>query len=210
MKNKLMVLCVLFVVFILMLIPVAHAEQVVETVVEVVVVPVLGTAFGIFACVGSVVGGDSCEEGFVEGYELVNTAFGLIGKDIDEVIQTQNFDLGEETAPLIFDGLNNESFDYIWSNSMDHALYLDRMLKEAHRVLKKGGLAIFECKQHVKSSVTADKFWEAVFWESQEEIIKFFKDLNIWKEVLYNPLKFFVLRATRISILDRPCVVCKK
>ena len=104
----------------------------------------------------------------------------------------------------------NESFDYIWSNSMDHALYLDRMLKEAHRVLKKGGLAIFECKQHVKSSVTADKFWEAVFWESQEEIIKFFKDLNIWKEVIYNPLKFFVLRATRKSILDRPCVVCKK
>jgi SAM-dependent methyltransferase len=122
---------------------------------------------------------------------------------------------GENNSHVIKGDFHNlrwadEYFNYTWSNAMDHALYLDKMIKEAHRVLKTGGKSIFECKQHVISSVVQERYWEAVFWENQEEIVEYFKNLDIWESVKYSPLRFFIQRGDHLSLLERPCIILEK
>jgi SAM-dependent methyltransferase len=104
----------------------------------------------------------------------------------------------------------DNTWDYVWSNAIDHALYLERAVREAYRILKPKGKAIFEVKQHVVDSVKADDKWEAVFWESKQELLDFLENLNLWKSVRYLPLKFFILRAQQRTLLDRPCIVLEK
>ena len=79
----------------------------------------------------------------------------------------------------------NESFDCVYSNCIDHAWNLEDLSKEIHRVLKKDGILILEIDHLLKKDkkrrqelLKKTSKYESVMWEDFEDIEKSFKEFE--------------------------------
>ena len=66
------------------------------------------------------------------------------------------------------------SLDVVYTNSLDHALDLPKVVAEIRRVLASGGLAILEIQPGQSEGVTFDR-WAATAWERAEDVITVFR-----------------------------------
>ena len=113
----------------------------------------------------------------------------------------------------------DESFDYIFSNSIDHVLDIVRFNKECHRVLKQGGKALFEIRRHQPESVLDDikkdgryagnPWYESFYWETQEELIRMFGSFGTWRKIKYYPFIIYRKGVEKFTN-ERPVLVLKK
>jgi len=102
------------------------------------------------------------------GQEVVSLkGFGIDAIGIDLV----------ECLPHVIEGdihdlkFNDESFDFIFSNIIDHTIKPEKMVSEAERVLNPGGFIFLQ----VQVGINQDEFTE-YFPESTEDIIGLFKN----------------------------------
>jgi SAM-dependent methyltransferase len=113
----------------------------------------------------------------------------------------------------------DESFDYVFSNSVDHVLDINKFNKECYRVLKSGGKALFEVRPHEPASVLEDfkkigkhagnPWYESFYWETQEELIHLFHDFHMWKKITYYPFIFYRMGVKKFTD-QRPFLVLEK
>ncbi|MGH2628854.1 MAG: class I SAM-dependent methyltransferase, partial [Anaerolineales bacterium] len=65
--------------------------------------------------------------------------------------------------------------DVVFTNSLDHASDIDRVVREVRRVLKPSGLLIVEAVRGSAEGV-APKFYESFFWDSIDDLSRFLTD----------------------------------
>lgn len=76
----------------------------------------------------------------------------------------------------------NNSQDVIYSNSLDHSLYVKKFSDELKRVLNKNNpksIVFLEVKPHKKSDIKSMYNWEVFHWENEKELVEFF-DKEKW------------------------------
>lgn len=68
----------------------------------------------------------------------------------------------------------DNSVDYVFTNSLDHAMHLDRVAAEVRRVLKPGGQVILEIGL---GQAEGGEFgnWEATAWQLVDDVVAFFE-----------------------------------
>lgn len=64
----------------------------------------------------------------------------------------------------------DRSVDVVYSNSLDHALDVSRVLDEALRILKPGGLLVLELMAGADDG-SVRGFFESTFWESADDVL---------------------------------------
>jgi SAM-dependent methyltransferase len=67
-----------------------------------------------------------------------------------------------------------ESVDVVYTNSLDHAFDIDRIAKEALKVLKPDGLLVVEAVQGRDQGVNPG-FFESFFWKNIDELVRVFE-----------------------------------
>jgi SAM-dependent methyltransferase len=80
------------------------------------------------------------------------------------------------------------SVDVIFTNSLDHSLYLDKLVKEIKRVLKREGHVVLEIVRGVDEGGKAG-YYEAVAWSKVDDCLEFFIN-NGFKIVERNPFEY--------------------
>ena len=113
----------------------------------------------------------------------------------------------------------DKTFDCVFSNSIDHVLYVNQFNKECHRVLKMGGKALLEVRPHKIESVldgvkkdgpnAGNPWYESFYWESQEELIDFFVRSWLWKKVKYYDFRLYNPQVNEYSN-PRPFLILTK
>jgi SAM-dependent methyltransferase len=169
-------------------------------------------------CLNRKIGGRLLCLGARLGEEVVawqNLGFDAIGIDLNPG-PNNKFVIKGDFHNLEFE---DESFDYVFSNSVDHVLYIDKFNKECHRVLKKGGKALFEVRPHQPESVLDDikkdgtnagnPWCESFYWETQEELVKLFKNFNTWEKIEYYDFRVMNVKIEKFTNL-RPFMVLTK
>lgn len=68
----------------------------------------------------------------------------------------------------------NESLDFVFTNSLDHAFEIDRVAKEIKRVLKPNGTLIVEAVKG-KEEGAKPGFYESFFWSRIDELVALFE-----------------------------------
>ena len=63
------------------------------------------------------------------------------------------------------------SVDVVYCNSLDHALDLHRLVSEAHRVLRQGGLFIAEAIKGAREGTGEFGSWEARSWDYVDDLV---------------------------------------
>lgn len=85
------------------------------------------------------------------------------GQEVQALINLNKSAIGIDIVPcepLVIEGdfhdlkFKDESFDFIFSNVIDHALYPQKFFSEANRVLKRGGYALY----HLQVNQENDKY----------------------------------------------------
>ena len=76
----------------------------------------------------------------------------------------------------------DDSVDCVYTNSLDHAFALDKILAEVHRVLRPGGHFIVEAQQAAASGEAAKGPYEAMVWSGAEALIKLLEDAGFTLE----------------------------
>ena len=74
----------------------------------------------------------------------------------------------------------NNSFDFAFTNIFDHSIYPDKFVQETERVLKSGGLALFQLQLNCKS----DEFCENEISTGKSVINLFQKSHVIWDQII--------------------------
>jgi len=97
-------------------------------------------------------------------------------------------------------GFREESFGFLYSNSIDHAFDIDQFFREAARILKRDGLPIWDIAIHKKvdSQNVGCLAFESVQWEREECIVlpmlRYFKQIvEVKSEVDW---KWFLIQGT--------------
>ena len=76
---------------------------------------------------------------------------------------------------------DNNTFGLVYTNSLDHALQLDKVAKECARVLKDDGILFLDVttnKTHVGEKQLAKCAYESMVWDDIEDILLVFKNQN--------------------------------
>jgi len=63
----------------------------------------------------------------------------------------------------------DESVDTVFTNSLDHVLDIEKVLSEAHRILKPSGKFMVDVEKH--TGVGVDR-WSSFWWKNVDELIK--------------------------------------
>lgn len=92
---------------------------------------------------------------------------------------------------------SNNSLDVIFSNSLDHAFNINKIVKESKRVLKKNGVFILEIIKGNKEGAMPG-YYEACYWEKIDDVIKLFKKEN-----------FKIIKRNNIKSKNRECIYLK-
>jgi len=66
----------------------------------------------------------------------------------------------------------DESVDVVFTNSIDHALALEKTVSEIARVLKKGGVLVLEV---VETAEVPPGDWEASWWKDTDDLVGIFR-----------------------------------
>lgn len=77
------------------------------------------------------------------------------------------------------------SVDVVFSNSMDHAFDMDKILAQAHRVLKSDGILLLEMDKGRDKGKTPG-LYESFFWESLESMIELIEKAGFRLEQRHN------------------------
>jgi len=85
---------------------------------------------------------------------------------------------GKENKYVVYGDFHNIQFsdhsvDVIFSNSLDHAFDLNRLIKEMKRVLKPNGFLILEIERGTEEGCSAG-YWEALFWKKIDDLLDIF------------------------------------
>lgn len=88
---------------------------------------------------------------------------------------------------------SDKSFDILYTNSIDHTFDMEKMAKEASRVLNDSGLFFLEVSSNIKlttkwsdekgRSHLERKSYEAIIWDSPEDVVDLFKKAGDFEEV---------------------------
>lgn len=73
----------------------------------------------------------------------------------------------------------NESVDIVYTNSLDHALHMDELIKEVHRVLKPGGIFLTENKGGIKEpgfKPAKSDAYDCTEWKSLKHLIAYIQN----------------------------------
>ncbi len=68
----------------------------------------------------------------------------------------------------------DDSADTVYTNSLDHALELDRVVGEIDRVLTHNGFVILELNRGTSEGVAFDR-WAATSWEHVDDVLRVFE-----------------------------------
>src|SRR5581483_2782763 len=68
-----------------------------------------------------------------------------------------------------------ESVDLVFTNSLDHAFSVDRMIAEMRRVLKPGGLLVLELSCGSSGGKSAGHY-ESFWWDCVDDVVALFED----------------------------------
>ncbi len=109
-----------------------------------------------------------------------------IGTEVKAFIDRGCFAIGIDINPGIFNKyvvygdfhdiqFASDSVDVVFSNSIDHSLNLEILIKEIKRVLKVNGLLIIEVTTGEKEGRTAG-YYESLWWDKIKNIIDIFKN----------------------------------
>lgn len=85
--------------------------------------------------------------------------------------------------PLVEEGdfhnlpYQDETFDFIFTNVFDHALYPDKFCAEAFRVLKKGGYGLF----HLQVNIPNDEYGVHDVYDLNKDFLNFFTEKKVSK-----------------------------
>jgi len=91
----------------------------------------------------------------------------------------------------------DNEFDYCFSNSIDHSLYVEKLSSEMYRVLKDKGRAVLEVVKHWKE-------FEVFAWEDTSELITLFEKFGQWGKVsLENRIEIVLDNPRQYLILDK-------
>ena len=82
----------------------------------------------------------------------------------------------------------DESVDFVFTNSLDHAFEIDRVAKEIGRVLKSNGMLIVEAVKGKEEGVNPG-FYESFFWSRIDELVGLFEKAN-FKCVRRTPFEY--------------------
>ena len=90
---------------------------------------------------------------------------------------------GEENQHVLHGDFHNLQFpdgsaDFIYSNSLDHAFDIERIVNEVTRVLRPGGIFLVEAIRGTDDGVEPQEF-ESFFWDSIEDLIELFESLDL-------------------------------
>lgn len=84
---------------------------------------------------------------------------------------------------------DSDSFDYVYTNSIDHANDLDRMVREIKRVLNVGGKVLLELmRRHassdekIKQKFDNPERYEAMLWNIDEDVLSAFEGFIVTKK----------------------------
>jgi len=79
------------------------------------------------------------------------------------------------------------SFDYIYTNSLDHCLMLEELSNEMFRVLKPSGKVFLDLHPAKEEQIEKGNYWESLLWKDRKELISIFKKSNEWEEATTYP-----------------------
>ena len=71
--------------------------------------------------------------------------------------------------------LPDGSCDVVFTNSLDHASDLERVAREARRLLRSEGLFVIELADF---SSEPPATWESTYWESEDDVVQLFQQCN--------------------------------
>lgn len=85
---------------------------------------------------------------------------------------------GRENKYVVFGDFHHLQFpdnivDIVYTNSLDHALNLDKIIGEIKRVLKPDGIFIVEVMKGVAEGVTP-RYYESLSWETVDALLSYF------------------------------------
>lgn len=151
--------------------------------------------------------------GFVKGGERVLCLAARIGTEVKSFIDLKCFAIGIDLNPgennqFVLSGdfhnlvFSDSTVDIVFTNSLDHAFDIQKVIGEAKRVLKNNGLFILEIVNGEDEGYQPG-YWESVSWKRTADIIKLFETngFNVQKEEKFNyPWngKHFVLKKEAI------------
>ena len=71
--------------------------------------------------------------------------------------------------------LSDGSCDVVFTNSLDHASDLERVAREARRLLRSEGLFVIELADFSSEPPAS---WESTYWESEEDVVRLFEQCD--------------------------------
>jgi SAM-dependent methyltransferase len=89
---------------------------------------------------------------------------------------------GEKNRHVVYGDFHDIQYpssctDVVFTNSLDHAFDVEKLIKEVSRVLKPGGLAIVEVGRGIDEGGYVG-FYESFYWSKVDDVISLFRNLG--------------------------------